>query len=188
MTNLDTEPKWYILHTYSGYESMVKDSLLRLIENNNLSDSIVDVKIPTEQTIEEKANGKKKVVERKLLPCYVFIKMVYSNQLWYLVTNTRGVTGFVGPQGRPIPMKEEEIRKMRLEDYVVNADFEIGNTVTIDNGPLEGYIGTIKDLNNETQRAKVTITMFGRSQDVEVEYVQMTKVSPDAVDLTSEEN
>lgn len=187
MATTDSEPKWYILHTYSGYEAMVKDSLERLIENNNLSDSIVDVKIPTEQTIEEKANGKKKVVERKLLPCYVFIKMVYSNQLWYLVTNTRGVTGFVGPQGRPIPMKEEEIRKMRLEDYVADADFRVGDRVSIDNGPLEGFIGTIKEINEQTQRAKVNITMFGRSQDVEVEYVQMQKISDDAVEIPAEE-
>ncbi len=187
MATTDSEPKWYILHTYSGYEAMVKDSLERLIENNNLSDSIVDVKIPTEQTIEEKANGKKKVVERKLLPCYVFIKMVYSNQLWYLVTNTRGVTGFVGPQGRPIPMKEEEIRKMRLEDYVADADFRVGDRVSIDNGPLEGFIGTIKEINEQTQRAKVNITMFGRSQDVEVEYVQMQKISEDAVEIPAEE-
>ena len=183
----DTEPKWYILHTYSGYEAMVKESLFRLIENNNLGDQITDVKIPTEQTIEEKANGKKKVVERKLLPCYVFIKMIYSNQLWYLVTNTRGVTGFVGPQGRPIPMKEEEIRKMRLEEYVVDADFKAGDRVSIDNGPLEGFIGTIKEVNDETQRAKVTIVMFGRSQDVEVEYVQMQKISENAVEIPRDE-
>ena len=188
MAMADSEPKWYILHTYSGYESMVKDSLLRLIENNNLSDSIVDVKIPTEQTIEEKANGKKKVVERKLLPCYVFIKMVYSNQLWYLVTNTRGVTGFVGPQGRPIAMKEEEIRRMRLEEYVVDADFAPGDRVSIDNGPLEGFIGTIKEINNETQRAKVTITMFGRKQDVEVEYIQMQRISDTAVEIPADED
>ncbi len=188
ITSVDTEPKWYILHTYSGYELLVRESLFRLIENNNLSDQIFDVKIPTEQTIEEKANGKKKVVERKLLPCYVFIKMIYSNQLWYLVTNTRGVTGFVGPQGRPIPMKEEEIRKMRLEDYVVDADFHTGDRVTIDNGPLEGFIGVIKEVNDETQRAKVTITMFGREQDVEVEYVQMTKISDDAVEIPKEED
>ena len=187
MANTDTEPKWYILHTYSGYESMVKESLLRLIENNNLSDQIADVKIPTEQTIEEKANGKKKVVERKLLPCYVFIKMIYSNQLWYLVTNTRGVTGFVGPQGRPIPMKEDEIRKMRLEEFVVDADFAAGDKVSIDSGPLEGFLGTIREVNNETQRAKVTITMFGRDQDVEVEYIQMKKVSKDAVEIPAEE-
>ena len=183
MALTETEPQWYILHTYSGYESMVKDSLLRLIENNNLSDSIVDVKIPTEQTIEEKANGKKKVVERKLLPCYVFIKMIYSNQLWYLVTNTRGVTGFVGPQGRPIPMKAEEIRKMRLEEYVTDADFMRGDRVSIDNGPLEGFIGTITSLNDEQQRAKVEIVMFGRNQEVEVEYIQMTKISDDAVEI-----
>ena len=188
MAIADTEPKWYILHTYSGYEAMVKESLLRLIENNNLQDSIVDVKIPTEQTIEEKANGKKKVVERKLLPCYVFIKMIYSNQLWYLVTNTRGVTGFCGPQGRPIPMKEDEIRKMRLEEYVVDADFKVGDRVSIDNGPLEGFIGTIREVNDETQRAKVAIVMFGREQDVEVEYVQMQKISPDATDVAHEED
>ena len=179
----DTEPRWYILHTYSGYELLVRESLFRLIENNSLEDQIFDVKIPTEQTIEEKANGKKKVVERKLFPTYVFIKMIYSNQLWYLVTNTRGVTGFVGPQGRPIPMKEEEIRKMRLEDYVVDADFKVGDRVSIDNGPLEGFIGTIKEKNDETQRAKVAIVMFGREQDVEVEYVQMTKIQENAVEI-----
>ena len=188
MAVTDTEPKWYILHTYSGYESMVKESLFRLIENNNLGDQITDVKIPTEQTIEEKANGKKKVVERKLLPCYVFIKMIYSNQLWYLVTNTRGVTGFVGPQGRPLPMKEEEIRKMRLEEFVVDADFKAGDRVSIDNGPLEGFIGTIKEVNDETQRAKVSIVMFGRTQDVEVEYIQMQKISENAVEIPRDED
>ena len=183
----DTEPKWYILHTYSGYEAMVQESLFRLIENNNLGEQIVDVKIPTEQTIEEKANGKKKVVERKLLPCYVFIKMIYSNQLWYLVTNTRGVTGFVGPQGRPIPMKEDEIRKMRLEEFVADADFKAGDRISIDNGPLEGFIGTIREVNNETQRAKVSIVMFGRTQDVEVEYIQMQKISENAVEIPRDE-
>lgn len=181
-----TQPCWYILHTYSGYESMVKDSLQRLIENNNLQTQIFDVKIPMETTIEEK-NGKRKLVERKLLPCYVFIKMIYSNQLWYWVTNTRGVTGFVGPQGRPIPMKEDEIRKMRLEEYVVDADFKAGDRVSIDNGPLEGFVGTIREVNDETQRAKVSIVMFGRQQDVEVEYVQMQKISPDAVEVPREE-
>ena len=184
--SLESQAKWYVLHTYSGYEMMVKDSLERLIENNNLGNSIFDLKIPMEQTIEEK-NGKKKVVERKLLPCYVFIKMVYSNQLWYLVTNTRGVTGFCGPQGRPIPMKEDEIRKMRLEEFVVDADFKVGDRVSIDNGPLEGFVGTIREINDETQRAKVSIVMFGRQQDVEVEYVQMQKISPDAVEVPREE-
>ena len=175
MSEVQEKPCWYILHTYSGYEMMVKDSLQRLIENNNLQEHIFDVKIPMEQTIEEK-NGKRKVVERKLLPCYVFIKMIYSNQLWYLVTNTRGVTGFVGPQGRPIPMKEDEIRKMRLEDVVVNADFAVGDKVNIDAGPLEGFDGVITELNDLAQKAKVNIQMFGRSTDVEVEYIQIKKL------------
>ena len=175
MADVQQQPCWYILHTYSGYEMMVKDSLFRLVENNNLQDQIFDVKIPMEQTIEEK-NGKRKVVERKLLPCYVFIKMIYSNQLWYLVTNTRGVTGFVGPQGRPIPMKDEEIRKMRLEDVLVDADFAVGDTVSIDAGPLAGFDGVITELNDLAQKAKVNIQMFGRSTDVEVEYIQIKKL------------
>lgn len=172
---MEEKPCWYILHTYSGYEMMVKDSLFRLIENNNLKDQIFDVKIPMEQTIEEK-NGKRKIVERKLLPCYVFIKMIYSNQLWYWVTNTRGVTGFVGPQGRPIPMKEDEIRKMRLEEVVTDADFNVGDRINIDAGPLEGFDGVITELNDLAQKAKVNIQMFGRSTDVEVEYIQMKKI------------
>ena len=174
MEDVTQAPCWYILHTYSGYEMMVKDSLFRLVENNNLQDQIFDVKIPMEKTIEEK-NGKRKIVERKLLPCYVFIKMIYSNQLWYWVTNTRGVTGFVGPQGRPIPMNETEIRKMRLEEVVIDADFAIGEEVKIDAGPLEGFEGVITELNETAQKAKVNIQMFGRSTDVEVEFIQMSK-------------
>ncbi len=175
MTERESQAKWYVLHTYSGYEAMVKDSLEKLIENNNLKEDIFDLKIPMEQTIEEK-NGKKKVVERKLLPCYVFIKMIYSNQVWYLVTNTRGVTGFVGPQGRPLPLKEEEIRKMQLETVAVNADFYLGDYVSIEAGPLKDFSGTIIELNDSTQKAKVNIKMFDRTTDVEVDYVQIKKV------------
>lgn len=175
MVDVTTTPCWYILHTYAGYESMVKDNLERLIENNNLQEMIFDVKIPMEQTIEEK-NGKRKVVERKLLPCYVFIKMIYSNQLWYWITNTRGVTGFVGPQGRPIPLKEAEIRKMRLEEVVLNADFAVGDKVGVDAGPLEGFEGVITELNDISQKAKINIQMFGRNTDVEVEYIQIRKL------------
>lgn len=170
-----TQPCWYILHTYSGYESMVKDSLERLIENNNLQSQIFDVKIPMETTIEEK-NGKRKLVDRKLLPCYVFIKMIYSNQLWYWVTNTRGVTGFVGPQGRPLPMKEDEIRRMRLEEVAVDANFAVGDKVSIDAGPLEGFEGVIKELNDSSQKALVNVELFGRNTDVEVEYIQIKKM------------
>ena len=172
---MNEEPKWYILHTYSGYEAMVKDSLEKLIENNNLGDYIVDLKIPMEQVIEEK-NGKRKVVERKLLPCYVFIKMIYTNQIWYYVTSTRGVTGFCGPQGRPIPMKPDEIRKMRLEEVVSDEIFAIGDTVSVEDGPLKGFFGTVKEINQAAQKAKISTTMFGRETDVEVEYIQIKKV------------
>ena len=175
--SLESQAKWYVLHTYSGYEAMVKDSLERLIENNNLQNSIFDLKIPMEQTIEEK-NGKRKVVERKLLPCYVFIKMIYSNQVWYLVTNTRGVTGFVGPQGRPLPLKDEEVRKMQLETVATNVDFAVDDDVNIDAGPLAGFVGKIKELNDSTQKAEVNVMMFGRNTDVEVEYVQISKINP----------
>ena len=172
---MNEEPKWYILHTYSGYEAMVKDNLEKLIENNNLGDYIVDLKIPMEQVIEEK-NGKLKVVERKLLPCYVFIKMIYTNQIWYYVTSTRGVTGFCGPQGRPIPMKPDEIRKMRLEEVVSDEVFAIGDTVSVEDGPLKGFFGTVKEINQAAQKAKISTTMFGRETDVEVEYIQIKKV------------
>ena len=179
------QARWYVIHTYSGYEAMVKDSLEKLIENNNLGDYIVDLKIPMEQVVEEK-NGKLKVVERKLLPCYVFIKMIYTNQIWYYVTSTRGVTGFCGPQGRPIPMKEEEIRKMRLEEPVHTEEFSVGDTVEVEDGPLKGFFGTIKELNQSAQKAKISTTMFGRATDVEVEYIQIKKVDAPLPESTEE--
>ena len=183
---INEEPKWYILHTYSGYEAMVKDSLEKLIENNNLGDYIVDLKIPMEQVIEEK-NGKRKVVERKLLPCYVFIKMIYTNQIWYYVTSTRGVTGFCGPQGRPIPMKPDEIRKMRLEAPVSTEEFAVGDTVSVEDGPLAGFLGSIKEINATAKKAKIVTSMFGRNTEVEVDYVQIKKVDAALPETTDEE-
>ena len=180
------QPKWYILHTYSGYEAMVKDSLEKLIENNNLGEYIVDVKIPMEQVIEEK-NGKRKVVERKLLPCYVFIKMIYTNQIWYYVTSTRGVTGFCGPQGRPIPMKEVEILKMRLEERPRTEEFCVGDTVEVEDGPLKGFLGSIKAVDHEAQKARIVTSMFGRSTEVDVEYAQIRKVDAALPEPSEEE-
>lgn len=174
----DTQPKWYIIHTYSGYEQLVMDSLEKLIENNNLSDQITDLKIPMEEAIVETKSGKKKSVLHKLFPSYVFIKMVYSNQLWYLVTNTRGVTGFCGPQGRPIPLRADEIRKMRLEEHVENAFFNVGDRILIEFGPLSGFEGTIVECNNDTQKAKIETVMFGRTQTVDVEYNQIRAAAP----------
>ncbi|MBQ8725841.1 MAG: transcription termination/antitermination factor NusG [Clostridia bacterium] len=168
--------KWYVIHTYSGYEALVKDSLEKLIENNNLSNVILDIKIPMEETIEEK-NGKKKVVLRKILPCYVFVKMVYSNDMWFLITNSRGVTGFVGPQGKAVPLGEDEVRKMRLEERVESFDICVGDMVKIISGAMEGYLGAVEELNAEAQKAKVRVEMFGgREMSVEVDYIQLEKL------------
>lgn len=167
--------KWYVLHTYSGYESMVKDNLLKLIENNNLSESIIDIQIPLEQVVEEK-NGKKKVVARKLFPCYVFVKLVYNNNLWYLLTNTRGVTGFVGPNGRALPLTDEEVKRMQLEKISVANNFNIKDTVRVSTGPLEGYVGIIDELDYKSQKAKVNVSMFGRQTPVELDFVQFEKI------------
>lgn len=170
------QAKWYVIHTYSGYEAMVKDSLEKLIENNNLQDNIFEIQIPTEETLEEKANGKKKLVERKKFPCYVFLKMIYSNDIWYLVTNTRGVTGFVGPQGRPLPLTDEEVARMGLVKIAVEVDFTVGDTVTIVSGPLESFSGKVIDMNEATQKVMVNVEMFGRATDVELDFVQVKKI------------
>lgn len=169
--------KWYVIHTYSGYEMIVKDSLERLIENNNLSDTILDIKIPMEQTIEEK-NGKKKVVLRKLIPSYVFIKMIFNNDLWYVITNIKGVTGFVGPQGRLLPLSDAEVKRMGLEIKVDldEIDFAVGDNVKVVAGPLESFIGVVNSLNFASQKANVRVTMFNRETDVELDFVQIEKI------------
>lgn len=168
--------KWYVIHTYSGYEAMVKDTLEKMVENSNLQEQILEVKIPMEQTIEEK-NGKKKVVMRKVLPCYVFIKLVYSNDLWFMITNTRGVTGFVGPQGKALPLSEDEVKRMRLENKIEVVDFKVGDTVQIVSGPLDGFEGTILDLNIQAQKAKVKVAMFNTDTEVEVDFVQLKSLN-----------
>ena len=140
----EEQARWYVIHTYSGYEAMVKDSLEKLIENNNLQENIFEIQIPTEETLEEKANGKKKLVERKKFPCYVFLKMKYNNNLWYLITSTRGVTGFVGPQGRPLPLTPEEVARMGIDNHQkIEVDFKVGDEVQIVSGVLESFIGKV---------------------------------------------
>ncbi len=168
--------KWYVIHTYSGYEAMVKDTLEKMVENSNLQEQILEIKIPMEQTIEEK-NGKKKVVLRKILPCYVFIKLVYSNNLWFMITNTRGVTGFVGPQGKALPLSEDEVKRMRLETKIDVVDFKEGDKVQIVSGPLDGFEGVILDLNLANQKAKVKVAMFSTETEVEVDFVQLKLIN-----------
>ncbi len=171
--------KWYVLHTYSGYEAIVEEGLKRLIENNNLGDTIYEIRIPEEETIEEK-DGKKKYVKRKKFPTYVFLKMIYNNDLWFLITNTRGVTGFVGPMGRPAPLTPDEVKRLRLDDWVENVDIKVGDNVKIVSGALAGMIGTIEALQPENQKASVKVEVFGRETNVELSFIELEKINEEA--------
>lgn len=172
---LAMEPKWYCVFTYTGYENIVKDSLEKLIEKNGLQERILDIQIPLEDVIEER-NGKRKVVQRKKFPCYVMLKMRYTNDMWHLITNTRGVISFVGPQGRPLPMTEEEIRRMRLETVAINMDFAVGDKVRVTEGPLESFIGEIIELDVHNSKCRVNVSMFGRTTPVELEVLQISRL------------
>ena len=169
-------PRWYVAHTYTGYENKVMANLEKIIENRSLQHLIFDIKVPVE-TVVEIVNGQEKQVENKIFPGYVFVKMVYSNNVWFLVTSTRGVTGFVGPQGRPLPLTDDEVRRMQLEKVAVDVDFAIGDDVRICSGPLDTFMGTITELNPTSQKAKVTVTMFGRTTDVELDFTQLQKLN-----------
>ena len=167
--------KWYVLHTYSGYENMVKDNLLLVFKKNDLLDKLVEITIPMEDVMEEK-NGKRKIVQRRMMPCYVFVKMDYNNDMWHIITNTRGVTGFVGPLGRPLPLTDEEVKRMHLEKpATVVTDFQIGESVKIIDGSLEGFIGTIDALDVAQGKCKVIVSMFGRLTPVELELYQIER-------------
>ncbi len=166
------EPKWYVLHTFSGYENMVQDNLYKVVETNNLQNDILEVQIPMEDTIEEK-NGKRKVVQRKMFPTYVLVKMRYRDSLWHTIVNTRGVTGFCGPAGRPLPLTQDEIRRMRLEKVNVDIKVNVGDKVKVTMGPLEGFAGEVTEVDNENQKCKVTVSMFGRLTPVELDFSQI---------------
>lgn len=170
--------KWYVLHTYSGYENQVEMNLHMVFEKNNLTDRLVEITIPMEEVLEEK-NGKKKLVKRKMYPCYVLIKMDYDNSMWHIITQTRGVTGFVGPQGRPLPLTDDEIRRMHLEKVVAKTDYNAGDTVKIIAGPLEDFVGQIETIDNENQKCRVSVSMFGRQTPVDLELYQIEPVIED---------
>jgi len=173
--NPDLIPKWFILHTYSGYESMVQDNLKTVFEKNNMSERLLEVLVPMEDVVEEK-NGKRKIVQRKKFPCYVICKMIYDNSMWHMVTNTRGVTGFVGPQGRPIPLTDEEIKRMQLEKIVVETDLKVGDNVKVLQGALEGFIGVVEAVDAASSKCRVMVSMFGRNTPVDLEMYQIERV------------
>jgi len=171
-----SEANWYVVHTYSGYENKVKTNIEQSIENRKLHDQILEVSVPTQEVVELK-NGVRKVSEKKLFPGYVLINMVMNDDTWYVVRNTRGVTGFVGSGTDPIPLTETEIRNMGFDDVPVNVDYDVNDTVQVVNGPLEGFVGNVQEINQEKQKVKVLVSMFGRETPVELEFAQVQKVN-----------
>lgn len=177
MSEVNENVRWYVIHVYSGYEAKVRDNLLKMIENNNLQDFIFEVYFPVEEEIVEK-NGKRKVVERKKFPGYVFVKMIYTDHIWYMVANTRGVTGFVGPQGKAQPLTVDEIKRMGLEKINIE-DFDVkeGDNVKVISGALETFIGSVESVSMEKQKVKVIVQMFGRQTPVELDFNQIEKIN-----------
>jgi len=170
------EAKWYALHTFSGYENVAKENLETVVEKFNLQDRIFDIIIPMEDVVEEK-NGKKKLVQRKSMPCYILAKIKYADDIWHNIIHTRGVTGFVGPNGRPWPLSQEEVIKLRLEKIKVEVDLNTGDKVEIIDGALNGMIADVTAVNTETGIASVVVEMFGRETAVEVELSQIRKIN-----------
>ena len=166
------EAKWYVAHTYSGYENKVKADIEKTIENRNMQDVIQEICVPMEEVVEIKDNEKKTVM-RKLFPGYVIIKMVMTDESWYVVRNCRGVTGFVGPGSKPVPLTEQEIINMGLEKRTINIDFAEGDQIRVKYGPLEGFVGVISEIIMDRQKVKAKVSMFGRDTDVELEFNQV---------------
>lgn len=173
------EAKWYVAHTFSGYENKVASDIKIVVENRNLHDLIQEVAIPTETVKEIKADGTEKEYQRKLMPGYVFIKMVMTDESWYVVRNTRGCTGFVGPEGEPQPLTDEEVRNNSLERVSVQVSYEVGDMVNVVDGPLEGFSGVVDEIDIENNSVSVTVSMFGRENSVEFELDQLEKVKED---------
>ena len=194
---MSQETKWYVVHTYSGYENKVKEDLIKAVENAGLSDTILEVMYPTEETIEILPTGKRKSVTRKVYSGYVMVKMVVdvvekerpaemgggvSRELvmnpraWYVIRNTRGVTGFVGPGSKPVPLKDEEVVAMGVERIPIVLNIEVGETVRVVSGPLENFLGRVDKIDPERQKVKLSVSMFGRETPVELDFIQVQKI------------
>ena len=174
---MSNEAKWYVVHTYSGYENKVAATIQKTVENRKLHDLIYDVNIPME-TVEEIKDGDRKQVERKGFPSYVLVQMVMTDDSWHVVRNTRGVTGFVGPGSKPVPLTEEEVLALGVEKHEIVVDYAVGDNVKIIDGALEDFIGVVDEIELEKNKIRVIVSMFGRETPVELE--------PDQVELVKE--
>ncbi len=163
------------MHTYSGYENKVKANVEKTVENRNMKNLIYAVKVPMREQIEIK-DGKRKSVMRKIYPGYVLVKMEMTDEAWYAVRNTRGVTGFVGPGSKPIPLTDEEIRIMGVEQIAVKINVEVGDNIRVIFGPLENFIGVVEEIYPDKQKVKVAVSMFGRDTPIELRYEQIQKI------------
>ncbi len=171
------EARWYVAHTFSGYENKVANDINIVVENRNLHDMIQEVVIPTETVVEIKEDGTKKEVERKIFPSYILIKMVMTDETWYVVRNIRGCAGFVGPEGKPVPLTEEEVKNLGVDKVTVEVSYKAGDLVNVIDGPLEGFSGTVDSVDIANNSVQVTISMFGRDTAVDFELDQLEKVS-----------
>lgn len=161
--------RWYVVHTYSGYENKVKANLEKTIENRDLNELIHNIEVPTEEVVEVK-DGKKKVTQKKIFPGYVLIKMFMTEECWYVVRNTRGVTGFVGPESKPVALTDEEVLTMGIREKQVEIDLQHGEKVKVISGPLEDFVASITEINIEKHKVKALVDMFGRETSVELDF------------------
>ena len=171
----DMSPRWYVVHTYSGYENKVKTDLEKTVKNRELEDYFFDIVVPMEEQIEIK-DGKRKANLKKVFPGYVLVKMIVTEETWYIVRNTRGVTGFVGSGTDPIPLTDEEIRQMGFETASINVDYSKGDSVSITGGSFDGFVGVVQEINKDKKKVKVLVSMFGRETPIEVDFSQVTKI------------
>lgn len=165
--------KWYVVHTYSGYENKVAKSIETVVENQSLQDLIEEVSVPTEKVLEVKEDGKEREVERKVFPGYVLVKMILTDDSWYVVRNIRCVTGFVGPGSKPIPLSEQEVAALGVETVKVEVNYAVGDSVRVVSGPLEGFTGIVNSVDTEKNQVVITVSMFGRDNQVELELNQV---------------
>ena len=167
--------KWYVVHTYSGYENAVAAAVLKAAENRRMQDLIHEVNIPLE-TVTEHTDSGEKTYDRKVFPGYVLVKMILTDESWHLVRNVRGATGFVGSDGKPIPLTEQEIYALGVERHEVIVGFAVGDTVKVTDGPLDGFLGTVDELDAERNKVRVIVSMFGRETPVDLELDQVEPV------------
>ena len=167
--------KWYVVHTYSGYENAVAAAILKAAENRRMTDLIHEVNIPME-TVTEHTDAGEKTYERKVFPGYVLVKMILTDESWHLVRNVRGATGFVGSEGKAIPLTEQEIYDLGVEHKEIIVGFAVGDTVKVTDGPLEGFLGTVDELDAERETVRVIVSMFGRETPVDLELDQVEPV------------